>query len=379
MPSQGTLRFLACVYLFCAPIESLVLPIVGTPVRLAGAIFVGYWLLSIVVAGRRPQLPIGIKLLAGVMVGWALLSTVWAVDPWASELGAVTLTGLTLSAVAIADVMRDESRIPAKWIALGSVVSAVPLYFLAADAARAGRTSYEGIDENILAFHLCLGLAACCYLILTKHDGFAAVVWPLLASGVCIGGVLLTGSRTGFGSAIGVLAASLLVSMAKPKATLIAAVGALFAFGVFQYFAASGRIPLRVEGWLSAPSVIDSRTSIIDAYLSSQDYWFFKGVGYGNDSQYLTVAAGNVMDAHNGFWRIFVELGIVGVVMYALLLLNVIKYTLTAPMRLYVLLTVPAVVFFMWTLGPNESNALWAVIGLGLAGWYHSSRQVTTT
>lgn len=110
----------------------------------------------------------------------------------------------------------------------------------------------------------------------------------------------------------------------------------------------------------------DSRSLIIDAYRASQPFWLIKGVGVGADAEYLLSTVGTYANAHSAFWKIWVELGLIGLALWALLLVGLaVRVKGSSDRAFFVLAAVPIILFFM-TLGPLNSNVLWVVLGLAL-------------
>lgn len=371
-------RVLGLVYLFTTPIETIPVsvPILESPARAAGLLFLVGWGAEILSGRRRPRLSPWAVLVLAAMVTWSAVGVLWSHYPPGTVAFVQAMLGLALGALAISDVFRDEVRKPALAMTLGALVAAAPLFFTTADVMRANRSAYLGIDENITAFHLVLGIAAAIFLIISRSTP-RAKLW--LTGGVValFVAVLLTGSRSGVGAAILVGIVALAVSLRSITTAVLGIALVAITYAALIWARAADVVPKRVTEWMENPFLDDERATIIDAYLQFQDVWFWKGTGGGTDSYFLGGAAGLPLNAHNGFWALWIELGIVGLVLWILMAALLLWYALRAPGRLWLLLSLPAIVAFTYTLGPNQSNMLWALAGVALAGYGRPRRGIS--
>lgn len=372
-PSAGLTR-MALVYLFVTPLETVPLgiPLVGSPIRVVGLAFIGWWLLDMVGDHRRPGYPRAFLVVLTLFVGWNFLACFWSWAPMDSLTTFSVVLLLAVSLLAVADVLREVREAAAAAIMFGSLVAALPLLFSQADYHRAMRVSYLEIDENILAFHLVVGIAASIYIAISRMRP----AYRLGALGIATAlflGVVLTGSRTGFGSAVLTAALGAVLASRSAMAVGVCVVGALGASSAYGLLANAGAVPPRVQYWIENPVIDDSRSLIIDQFLALQDYWFWTGVGPGVDLYFLRDMAGLMRNAHSGFWVTWIELGLIGLAIGSALLVMLMRYAWQAPARGLLVLSLPAVVGFMYTLGPTQSNVLWSLGGLALAGFWRKS------
>ncbi len=145
-----------------------------------------------------------------------------------------------------------------------------------------------------------------------------------------------------------------------------AALGAV-AIGAAVWLAATRiTIPTRVGDWLGDLTFTDSRSDIIGQYRLNQGDWSMTGIGAGADADYLQSSLYVYLNAHNAFWKVWIELGVVGLLLWVLLVASLIRLAWRSAERtLFVLFSIP-IVFFMYTLAPMNSNALWVVFGLAM-------------
>lgn len=316
-----------------------------TLTKVAGALLVVSWLLHLTLrrdAGEDffpSRYPLATWTLAALLT-WLAITQIWAADPASTNESLQRLfLSLILFLIAFTAVRTRQRAIGviAALIAgacLDAVVGLVTPGNIANEARLAGGVSKPGELAAVLAAGLVLSL------------GLAAVLRPPLlrlctysAAGICLMGVLLTGSRAGLIALAIALAAFVLVSGGhRGRALMAGAVAVAVGFAFFNYAAApslrervttlgtgSGRVDLWTVGW----------RMVEDEPL--------RGVGYGNfpvvSARYVLepgdVARGQyVVDdpkvAHNTYLELWAEGGIVALLLFAGIIIFCLWSTLRA-------------------------------------------------
>lgn len=359
------LRGLALLYVAATPFDLVYIPLLGrTPAKFIGGILCFFWLFQIVFNNRRPALRRGNALAILLFALWVSLTAFWSANAPATISSAIGMVGLVTSAFAIADLLFESVIAPARALLIGCLLLALPIFTPIA-RVRSGRVSYWGQDENTLAYRLCLGVGAACYLLLRDPERrrrlFALAGLILLTVAT-----LMTGSRT----SLGVLAATLTLAVvigARRFSTLVTSLAScVIAWQAFQFLLQNGKLPPRMVMWLDDPAISDNRAAIIDVYRYTQDYWNLKGVGLSADRDYLMATGLGSHNAHSGFWAMWIETGLIGLILGGAVLVSTVIAGLTAPNKIFILLCVPTFVAFGYTLGGFLDNAIWVLIGLAI-------------
>lgn len=360
-------------YIAVTPLENLALPL-ASPVQLLGLIFLGTWVLDLLSGQTRFKTPFGSLVPFALFAAWSSLTLLWSWDPQRTTLVAVTNLALVVTLVAIADTFRGRVRLPL--VALSLAASVTSIYILAFGAYEEGlQAQIEGVDQNITAFSLSIGLAAAVYLAMTSAASKPRIVW-IACILFDIAALLRIGSRTGLVSVVGILLI-LLVFGFKSRRNFVTAVAAVgVGYVLFLGLVDAGLIPPRILAFIDDPVVIDSRAQITEMFLSYFDLWRFIGVGGGADAAFLGTVAGWPRNVHSGFWGTWVQYGLVGLLLWCWMLFNVIIGTVRVrEARFFALASVPFVAF-VYTLGPMRSNMLWVVFALALTGFCTATTDV---
>lgn len=353
-------------YIAVTPLENLTLPI-ASPVQLLGLIFFGTWILDILSGKTRFKTPIGPLVPFLLFAAWSGLTLLWSWDPNETAQRAITNLALVVALIALADTFRGRVRLPIVVLSLAASVTSV--YVLLFGVYEEGlQAQIEGVDQNITAFSLSIGLAAAVYLAITTAESMPRIVWVGCVL-FDIAALLRIGSRTGLVSFVGILFILLVIGLKSSRSFVIA----VFAIGVgyllFLGLLDAGLIPPRILAFIDDPVVVDGRAEITSTFLSFFDLWRFVGVGGGADATFLGIVAGWPRNIHNGFWGTWVQYGIVGVLLWFWMLVSVIVGTVRLQeARFFALASVPFLAF-VYTLGPMRSNMLWVVFALALTGY----------
>lgn len=373
------------LYVFATPLDIVPTPF-ATPSTITGLIFIGVWMLSILAGHPRVpkrSLPL---LTIGALVVWYLLTTTWTWDTSLTLVQIQTFVLLALSAVAVGGAFGDRFVAPTWALSLGGAVAGVAALLggralIETDGVlvQAQQSTFLGIDQNALAFNLCLGLAASAYLLVTRIPVRArlAALIPLV---IITAAILAVGSRTGVGSLLVTLTFMVIASARSVRS----AIASLLALGVvvwaYVFVSNKGYLPDRVVRWLEQPSINDSRLDIIQQYWYAREDWQFGGVGPGADASYLFQTQGLFANAHSAFWKVWIETGAVGLFLWALLVVSLAVRGMRSQQRLFFILMAPTILAFFYTLGGLNSNMLWVVFGLaiGLPAQLNKTRRQTS-
>ena len=365
----GSLTLIAgCGYVASTLWESLELPI-GTMTQLTGLAFIAFWCIDVLMGRRRPILTSAYLLLLSLIFFWSIATTYWSYAPVVSMSTAVSVLALGVSSCVIADVFRDRLET----LTVSLIVGATPLaLFTLAQSAEyveqqgvVGRTTFADFDQNTLAFYLAVGLAACFYVMAGRRTRIASIA-VVLPAVLCAMAIIKTGSKTGVVALILVTVLGVVMSSRSLPRALLAGTAAVLGLYAYQMMLSSSLVPSRVQEFLASPQAMDSRTEIINQYLQSWPDWLLQGVGAGADAEYLRENTGFYLNAHGGFWKLLIETGLVGMLLWAALLAVIVTKGLKSPGKGFLLLALPVLACFMFTLGPWLQNVLWVVVGVAL-------------
>lgn len=355
-------RFVVLAYVASLPWETFELPL-ATPVQLAGAVLFGSVALASLRGVRFPRISRVQTLLLGSLAVWSFATVLWSAAPSVSLLSAVSVLTLCLSSVVVAKTSGSIVLDSCQALGLSCLLLAVPVYFATPEEGYDGLT-IDGIDQNIMAFNLALGVAAALYAATNStrrpvRYGF----W--IATLVIAGAVLLTGSRTGLGSLFFMVVMALVVTAGQRRWVSLLTIP-IGVFMVATYLIDSDRLPARLRVFVASPEINDHRVLIIDSFQRFQSEWDIWGIGIGADADFLQAQTGVYRNAHSAFWKIWIETGFVGLVLWAVLAVVLVMAARHSPARRFLLLAACVVVPFLYTLGPIHSNVLWWVIGLAM-------------
>lgn len=353
-------------YVAVTPLENLSLPI-ASPIQLLGLLFYASWISDFLFARSQLKTPPRAFLPFVAFAVWSALAITWSWDPSASILVAITNTALTVGVVACADTFRGRLQLPIGALAVGATFTAVYVLIFGAEDTNL-QTKIEGVDENITSFGLAIGLAAVLYLAISSSSGSSRLVWTVCAV-LEVGALYRIGSRTGLVSVVGIAAVLLLISMKNWRALVVACFAVGTGFLTFMYFLSAGLIPPRIVEFLDAPVTTDSRDEITEAFVAFKPLWEVTGVGGGADATFLGEVANWPRNVHSGFWQIWVEFGIVGLLLWLwMLVVIIVGISKLGEVKFFLLAGVP-VAAFTYTLGPTRSNMLWVLFGLAVSGF----------
>lgn len=358
--------WIGLVYIAATPLENVTSPIIS-PLQLLGLAFFGAWLLDLFSGHTRFDTPILPFVPFVVFAGWSGMTILWSWAPEASIAVTVTNAALTVSLLAIATTFGGRIRLPVVSLAIGATATAAyVLVFGVYDSQL--QAQIEGVDQNITAFGIAVGLSAAVYLAMTSTERLPRLVWSLCIA-LDVAAILRVGSRTGLVAAIGIALVFVVFNLKSFRGFVLALSSIGAGILVFILLRDVGLIPPRILAFLEEPVATDNREEITAAFLAFRSLWEGVGIGAGADAAFLGSVAGSARNIHSGFWAIWIHYGIVGIAIWICMLVSIIVgLSKTKETKFFLLVGVP-VVAFMYSLGPMRSNLLWAVFGLALAGY----------
>lgn len=369
---QGShlMRILTLAYVASVPFD--ILPVsfgrsITTPI---GLVLVGLWGVSRLRRRSKFRFPASVTLILVMYLGWAATTITWSADP---ALSILTLQSLIVRALLLVVLCNTLPPIRDQVLAiLGCSTAVLGLIILTqpADALRDGRSNVGGIDENVTALVLSIGFAAIICL-LTFYRDKHHVLW-LIPVGVVALATLHTGSRTGMIAIVMTTAVAigrlLFRRPIRVSAVLRTAAIIVFLISCVHFAAQAGLVPDRVsEVFGNSDRLGDSqRGVIIDSYRATQSDWELFGVGIGSDAPYLRQSQSLYLNAHGTLWKVWIETGIVGLILFGALLVVIARRSRWSVARQALpILAVPIVVFAI-TLGGERTSAVWLIAALAL-------------
>ena len=376
----GTLRHepsalvskMALLYVLVLPFD--ILPLVygkaiTVPVSL---ILIFCWTADKIRWRARIDFPITVGVVMYLYLFWILATTVWSSAPGTTFGAAATMAAQFLLVVILVDVLPDIWETALKALALGTVALALLLLSQPANLERGGRAGV-GVDENVTAMTLTIGFAAIMYLAVRASRGWVTGVYFGLVLLVGAGSVHV-GSRTGFLAVAAVLVIGILPARdrigrrGRSRMAVRGLVLVAMSLAFLEVARSAGMVPERILSSFQDAINFDDpgRSDIVQMYLPTISSWAFAGVGFGADAYYLQSTVGAFRNAHNLFWKTWIEGGAVSLTLFGLLLWLIAKRGMHSPARSALLLFAAPVLLFAMTLGGQQNNILWFVAALAL-------------
>jgi O-antigen ligase len=319
--------------LFTLPWENAVsVPGIGAVSRVVGLFAGGAWGLS-VVATRTTRRPAPPHVVAFLLVIWSYLSVLWSIDPAVSIGRSATFLQLLLMVYILWDTARSsrdvrrvlQAYVLGTWVA---VISLVGNYIVHGAAQYQNRFTIGTFQADDLGTVLALAVPAAWYLGTTPDDGPPTRVLRvvnLAAAPAAVIGVIFSASRAAMVAtvpAVIFIAASLTRLTRKQQILTTGGVAAVFL----------SLLPLVPQGTIQrltstkfdrSQGDFDGRTELwAQAYRTFQEHPF-TGVGTG---AFREESSWKV--AHDVWLRMAAELGLVGLTLFALLVVTAFGYAL---------------------------------------------------
>lgn len=315
-------------YIFTIPGEVLLeSPIMGTSARIIGFVLALAWVAEVLVS-KRIRRPTVFHLAALAFVAWNGLSVFWSSDTIRSAEHFGTWVQLLAASFIVWDLCTTRFRLLAALQAyvLGcwAIVASALANFQSNSMYYTGRFSATSINPNDFGILLAIGIPIAWYL----TDSLNGLVTPLLqkpinyafiAAGLF--GIAISGSRAGLLAAVpGIL--FVLVSLARRSWGERLVIVLLFLAGLSYLYRFVPQVSIdrlssttsQIEG-----GDLNGRLNIWEQGLDSFRQHPFLGVG-SDMFRYVNIE-GKV--AHNSALSILVEVGLIGLILYGLILLIV--------------------------------------------------------
>ena len=370
-----------CIFIFCLPWESAFLfSAFGT---LSRAVGLAAALVCFVAIVRSGEIRVnGFAIISTLFLSYALLTILWSPYP---DITIITIKG-AFQKVAMLFLMhqfvytsRDVRNIFFAFV-LGCFVTALSTIYTFHTAPEIAATYHRfapaGFEENDVALVLALGIIMAWHIVLTANVRIHRCVLAFVPIGFYAS--MLTGSRTGFVGTIIALTTPLVhfrnLSSRGKAAVLLGffPLGAIVLVGFLHWIPDSTlmRIGTLTEtASYSGPDALGGRAL---AWTAGLDMWARSpliGNGAGTFAAQNAALHGVGINAHNAFVSVATELGLVGLLLFLLLLSMFINNVLTISnadrATWYLLVVVLMAVFMMgnWT----WKKETWLLFALGTA------------
>jgi O-antigen ligase len=353
------------------PLENMVvIEGVGTISRFIGAFCIVMAMVA-VLAEKRGR-PLGAMQSAfGIFVLWNMATFFWTVDHEKSRIAILSMAQLFAFVWLIWEFCRDEIR--QLWLmqayVCGAMASALMTFsaFWQNDATSYLRYSTPGFDPNDLGLMLALAVPMAWYLAIKEKNFWLRQIYRLYLP-VSFLAVLLTASRMSF---IALLIAYFFVVWSFQR---LPALHRFFIFGGFGAACWGLMHVIPQSSWMRLATIsqevgagtLGGRVGIWkDGLLIFRDHpWF--GIGAGAFRTGLLEMQGYEASPHNLFLSILVSQGLIGLLLFLLILVCAIRglagmYSLLCRMWLVVVLTWGVGVM---TLGWEGRKPTWLILGL---------------
>jgi len=347
---------LSLVLVFSIPWENAItLGGFGTLARVAGILAAGAWLGSILISGRIRKLN-PFLLLFFLFALWNVVSLYWTVDARETNVRIITYIQLALLAWIFWDLFTTQKTLMAAlqaYILGGYVVIAATISnYLAGQGISdyaSSRYAGAGMNADDLALILILGLPVAWHLATRMRNGILGLLLRLVNYAFipfALFAILLTATRTALFAVVPVVLYILgTVSQLKPFVRIlifVVLIGALFGLQPFipqATFERLSTIPASI-----AAGDLGGRVALWRA--SFQAFIQHPLIGVGSGALNSPFQLGGF--AHNTFLSILAELGIIGFILFVVLLGVVLKEAIFQPKGYsYLWLSVLAV----WVIG----------------------------
>lgn len=357
-------KALALGYCVSVPFDPIAIFGGRTAPSIFGSLLVGVWLLEFVRSKRAVKIPQPFSWLIYGIVLWAAVTFLWA------PVQATLLPLLSLILNVLICIVLIDTLWALPYRGLGALLigaTSMGIFLIISPSGELyDRVTVGAADENAVALQLTLGLAAAVCLLFASNG---PAIYFVIAGSVCAYAALLTGSRTGAAAILAILILGSLISSAARRIARWKSILFLAAVTFLAYLALTyDMLPSRVSDFLAGNIGVreSGRESIEALYFQSIDNWWLRGVGFGSDAIYLSEESGRYLNAHGLFFKAWVELGGIGVVLVALVITVAFYYAYSRfPLKLYPVLFAPVLAFAL-TLFGLTSAAFWYVIAAGL-------------
>ncbi|MEP7308726.1 MAG: O-antigen ligase family protein [Acidobacteriota bacterium] len=316
-------RYLLWAFVFTVPWDNFPLPIVGSVSRVFGLALVGVALLTIVMQGRFRR-PDGVLVLSIAFSVWGTLSLLWTISYETTVVAAITLAQFVASVWVIREFVRTREEIQPLLGAtcLGLFVPLVSIF----NNFRLGisinryesRFTGSGFNADQAGLYLVLGLPIAWHLIMHRRGilRVAGVIY-FVAAPV---GLMLTATR---GAVVAGVVACSIIPLTLPRQSLrtYALVGAMLILGAVSATAIVPRANLQrilgITDEVMGGGNMSGRTDIWSAGSQAFVQRPLIGAGLGASGAAIEPFLRKRLPAHNLTLGLLVEVGIVGLGLFA--------------------------------------------------------------
>jgi len=377
---------LLLLFIFIVPTEKVVLiDGFGSIARIIGMLAMMAWFLSIALGGHFRSTK-AFHTYLFLFIFWNCASIFWSVDIASTQERIISWVQLGLLVVLIWDLLDSHALTTAgiQAYVLGALVGACGIIynFLGATEFVYGRYSAAGQHAVNIGLILAIGIPMSWYLILQRGKASAVAGWLLMLNALyipvaCIG-IALTGSR---GAMVASLPAIFFILPTLGRlpvwAKLFSAVIALG--GIYVGYQLIPKATLERLGTayaeLTGSGNLTGRTQIWDdAFSRFLDYPF---LGVGSNAFKAVSESGLV--AHNSFLSVLVETGIVGLLLFLIVLFIALLSSLELPKLESKLWKTTLLIWFLGAsaLTYEHHKPTWLILALIMSSRY--PRTVTAT
>ena len=331
-------------------------------------------------AGDRLKIrsPSVVIVLMGLFVLWSITTYFWSINPPSTLARSATYAQLLVMVWLIWQLVQDKQdflRLLQAYVA-GALfaVGVVLLGFLRGEAYHIGTTgmrfSFGGGDPNYLALTLALALPMAWYLFVVNKGKFFTPL-NVLYIPVALLTIMLTGSRGGIVAAAIAFSAVPMTYWRLSIARKVILIGTL---GAAVYAGVALTPDATIQRLLSIPEDVAEerlagRQNIWQAgfvYLSANESAFIIGAGSGNFRNAIEGIYGRGVSAHNAYFNVLVENGVVGLVLFLAFFALALAPNVSAKVRfsgvwLALWLSLAVGIF---ALSWEREKPLWFVVGL---------------
>ena len=319
-------RYLLWAFVFTVPWDNFPLPIVGSVSRVFGLALVGVAVLTTVIQGRFRK-PDGVLVLSIAFSVWGTLSLFWTISFDTTIVAATTLVQFVASVWVIREFVRTREEIQPLLAAtcfglFVPLVSILNNFRLGATINRfESRFSGNGFNADQAGLYLVLGLPIAWHLIMNRRDlvRVAGVIYVVMAPV----GLMLTATR---GAVVAGIAACSIIPLTLPRQSLrtYALVGVMLILGTVSATMVVPRANLErilgITNEVTGGGSMSGRTDIWSAGLQAFPQRPLLGAGLGASGEAIQPYLHKKLPAHNMALGMVIEVGIVGLGIFAALL-----------------------------------------------------------
>lgn len=367
----GMLALLA----FSIPLENVyVVGSMGTIARVLGALAFGAGLVRVAARGvlRKPR---AFHVFAILFIVWATASAFWAHDADAARSRIGTFAQLLILVALLWDVSSTSAtrrKLESAFV-LGTAVTSVTLISLSlAGVLQVERYTMVGFNPNYMGAVLAVSIPIAWHL---ANEVRSRTVRILLAGHVCtaVWAVVLTGSR---GALIAVVVGVMVIPLTMHRLRLgttailmMVALGTL-AVGIRSIPSQPVRRLATIRAEIESGSLNRRGAIWSDAKTRALDHPIM-GVGAGNFSS--DVHGGVRNSAHNSFIAVYLELGLIGFLLFLLLIWSAARAAWRRPrQRMFGIAILGTLLIAMVPLDAEYLKWTWFTLGLVVAWGYES-------